>query len=206
MRNVYIVRHGNTFDPGDVVTRVGAHTDLPLSSSGQTQAEQIAAHFLLTEPEGFIASWCSPLERTRQTAETILAMQEDSLPPLETEFLREIDYGPDENKPEDDVIARIGQDALKAWEDKAIPPEGWIVNPQAITQAWANFFTEIAALPSSDERPALVVTSNGIARFALRAAKLNRDDFTLKLKTAAYGVVNVQKDGTATVTDWNIRV
>ena len=45
VRKVYIVRHGNTFDKGDVVTRVGARTDLPLSSSGQTQAEQLAAYF-----------------------------------------------------------------------------------------------------------------------------------------------------------------
>ncbi|MBR9836035.1 MAG: histidine phosphatase family protein, partial [Alphaproteobacteria bacterium] len=28
-RPVYIVRHGNTFDKGDTVTRVGARTDLP---------------------------------------------------------------------------------------------------------------------------------------------------------------------------------
>ena len=44
--DIYIVRHGNTFDKGDVVTRVGARTDLGLSSSGQTQAEALAIHFM----------------------------------------------------------------------------------------------------------------------------------------------------------------
>ncbi|MFZ4686424.1 MAG: histidine phosphatase family protein [Hyphomonadaceae bacterium] len=35
---IFIVRHGNTFDKGDVVTRVGGRTDLPLSTSGSAQA------------------------------------------------------------------------------------------------------------------------------------------------------------------------
>jgi len=44
-RQLFIVRHGNTFDPGDTVTRVGARTDLPLSSSGRAQADALARHF-----------------------------------------------------------------------------------------------------------------------------------------------------------------
>lgn len=206
-RTVYIVRHGNTFDPGDVVTRVGARTDLPLSSSGQTQAEQLAAYFMLREPEGFIAAYCSPLQRTQQTAETILAAQDDALPPLDEEFLREIDYGPDENRPEDEVVARICEDALKAWEEDAVAPPGWGVDPDSIIQSWRDFFGEIAALPSSDPRPALVVTSNGIARFVLKAALVPNDaGFPMKLKTAAFGVVCVDDSGGASVTNWNVRV
>ena len=207
VRKVYIVRHGNTFDKGDVVTRVGARTDLPLSSSGQTQAEQLAAYFMLQEPDGFIVAHSGPLQRTLQTAETILAAQEDALPPLDEEFLREIDYGPDENKPEDEVVARIGDAALKAWEDDAVPPPDWQVDPSAIIGAWRSFFKELADLPDSDARPVLVVTSNGIARFVLKAAAIpSGAEFPLKLKTAAFGVVEVDAEGAASVTDWNIRV
>ena len=43
-----------------------------------------------------------------------------SITPLEA--LREIDYGPDENKPEVDVIARIGEAALDAWEKRRHSP------------------------------------------------------------------------------------
>ena len=83
MTDIYIVRHGNTFDKGDVVTRVGARTDLPLSSSGRAQAEKLAAHFREVAPQGFSAAYCSPLQRTRQTAETILGAY-DKRPDLDT--------------------------------------------------------------------------------------------------------------------------
>ena len=203
-RDIYIVRHGNTFDTGDVVTRVGARTDLPLSKSGQTQAEQLAAHFAFTLPEGFAAATAGPLIRTQETAMTILAMQ-DAPPSLETaDFLREIDYGPDENQPEPAVLARIGQDALKAWETSATPPPGWIVDPDALTEEWRNFFAREAARSADDDRPILAVTSNGVARFALAAAQA-AGSHPLKLRTGAYGVVRVTEGGDAMIQGWDVR-
>lgn len=201
MVRVYIVRHGNTFDAGDMVTRVGARTDLPLSSSGKTQAEKLAGHFGLVEAEGFGEAFVSPLRRTQETAAAILALHDNAPSPEVLEFLREVDYGPDENRPEPDVIARIGEAALQAWEDDAIAPPGWIVDPAALVQGWKDLFVRLGA---SDGSPVLVVTSNGTARFALQAATSD-GSHPLKLKTGAYGVVEVDADGAARVTDWNIR-
>jgi len=105
------------------IHRVGARTDLPLSSSGRAQAEILAAE--LSE-YSFTHAYCSPLMRTQQTAMAIISPEI----PLETlEFLTEIDYGEDENKPESEVIARLGQDMLDLWDLEAIVPEGWHVNP-----------------------------------------------------------------------------
>ena len=119
---LHIVRHGNTFDKGDIVTRVGGRTDLPLSISGRAQAEALARHFAATP---FATARSGPLKRTRETARAILAAQANA-PELTTDlFLREIDYGPDENRPEEDVIARIGREALDAWErDSSRRPAG----------------------------------------------------------------------------------
>ena len=104
---LFIVRHGNTFDKGDIVTRVGGRTDLPLSSSGRTQAKALSDHFA-AQGVRFATARSGPLKRTRETAAAILSA-DPAAPDLLTElFLREIDYGPDENRPEDDVIARIG--------------------------------------------------------------------------------------------------
>ena len=112
---IIVVRHGNTFDKGDVVTRVGGRTDLPLSVSGRVQAEALARHFATT---AFATARSGPLKRTRETAAAILAAQANP-PELTTDlFLREIDYGPDENRPEEEVIARIGKAALDAWNQK----------------------------------------------------------------------------------------
>ena len=45
MARVIICRHGNTFDKGDLVRRVGARTDLALSKSGIKQANFLAEQF-----------------------------------------------------------------------------------------------------------------------------------------------------------------
>ena len=191
---LYIVRHGNTFDKGDVVTRVGGRTDLPLSTSGQAQAEALAKHFAGT---AFATARSGPLKRTRETARAILAAQ-PSAPELTTDlFLREIDYGPDENRPEEVVIARIGHEALEAWERDSIPPPGWRVDPAAIIGNWQEVFSDL----TEEEGDHLIVTSNGIARFALAAANAHRPD--AKLPTGGYGVIELGPD--PVVLHWNLR-
>lgn len=195
---LYIVRHGNTFEKGDVVTRVGGRTDLPLSLSGRAQAEALARHFA-GQGVSFSTARSGPLKRTRETASPILAAQ-TSPPDLLTElFLREIDYGPDENRPEPKVIARIGQAALDAWEKDSIPPSGWRVDPAAIIGNWQELFSDLKA----EEGAHLIVTSNGVARFALAAAGDSRGD--AKLATGAYGVIDLDGAGDATVISWNLR-
>lgn len=195
MARLIIVRHGNTFEKGDVVTRVGGRTDLPLSPSGQAQAEALAQHFAAAP---FATARSGPLKRTRATAAAILAAQV-SPPELLTElFLREIDYGPDENRSEADVIARIGAAALEAWERRSLPPPGWRVDPQALIGNWQELFADLRG-EAGDH---LVVTSNGIARFALVAAGVERDD--AKLVTGAYGIVDLEGEA-ASVRAWNVR-
>ena len=193
---LFIVRHGNTFDKGDTVTRVGGRTDLPLSVSGRAQAEALGRHFASTP---FASARSGPLKRTRETAYAILATQADA-PELATDlFLREIDYGPDENRPEDEVVARIGKPALEAWEHSSVVPPGWRVDPDALIGNWQETFHELANQPGNH----LIVTSNGIARFALNAAGAQRAD--AKLGTAAWGVIVVE-GGEARVEAWNVRV
>ena len=203
MTDLYIVRHGNTFDKGDTVTRVGARTDLPLSQSGLEQAAQLSEEFQHIASDGFARAYCSPLLRTRQTADAILAGRDDA-PDLETlEFLREVDYGPDENQPEETVIARVGAAALQAWDEAAIPPPGWDLDPEKLRAAWRDLFDHLAIADLS--RPVLIVTSNGIARFALDAVTaFSVQPDSIKLKTGAYGRLNVA-DQRITLESWNVR-
>jgi broad specificity phosphatase PhoE len=193
-----IVRHGNTFDPGDVVRRVGGRTDLPLSASGARQVMVLAA--LMRGRFPLLASARSgPLRRTRQTAEAILSVR-DAPPELGTElFLREIDHGPDENQPEADVVARIGREALDQWETRNIPPPGWKVDPDAIIANWQGLLDKVANVPGDH----LVVTSNGIARFALAAAGLDAEG--AKLATAALGLIAHSPHTGWTRAEWNTR-
>ena len=192
---LFVVRHGNTFDKGDTVTRVGGRTDLPLSVSGKAQAEALAKHFASFP---FTTARSGPLKRTRETASAILAAQSNPPELLTDLFLREIDYGPDENRPEDDVIARIGKSALEAWERDSIVPPGWRVDPAAIIGNWQETFHELRDQPGNH----LIVTSNGIARFALHAANAARHD--AKLGTATWGVIVLEGEE-ARVESWNVR-
>jgi len=192
---IFVVRHGNTFDKGDTVTRVGGRTDLALSTSGRGQAEALARHFATTV---FATARSGPLKRTRETAGTILAAQPEPPELLTDLFLREIDYGPDENRPEEEVVTRIGTAALEAWERDAIVPPGWRADPAAIIGNWQELFHELRDQPGNH----LVVTSNGIARFALQAVGETRPD--LKLATAAWGVIVLEGEA-ARVAGWNVR-
>jgi len=166
MTRIVICRHGNTFDKGDVVTRVGARTDLYLSISGKNQAETLARHFSLKDSSyNFEKAFCSPLIRTHQTGDAILQSAHSTNHLKMLHFLTEIDYGVDENKAEEDVIARVGREAIDLWDEKTIPPKGWKVDPASLIQSWKDFF----AKHKQFEGDILVVTSNGIARFALDA-------------------------------------
>ena len=85
--------------------------------------------------------------------------------PVETlSIFNEIDYGPDENQPEDSVIARLGVEAMSAWETSAQVPNGWHVDPQEIIQNWHDFAARL--IQDHAGKTILVVTSNGIARFS----------------------------------------
>lgn len=157
-----IARHGNTFAPGDIITRVGK-TDLPLVDSGLEQGRNIGAYLKKHDLIPDII-FTSDLKRTQQTAEQAVN-EMHAKPFLESlSIFNEIDYGPDENQPEEKVVARLGSDAIKAWDDDAAVPDGWNVNPQKIIHNWRQFSKLIhTEYPGSI---VMVVTSNGIARFA----------------------------------------
>ena len=198
MTRLFIVRHGNTFDPGETVTRVGARTDLSLSASGRAQAARLAGHFAETR---FAAALASPLVRTRETAREILSRRTDSPALLIAPFLTEIDYGPDENQPEEAVAARLGP-ALAAWDRDAAVPVGWLVDVAAIRAGWRGLLSRAAGLP--EDAAALIVTSNGIARFLPDVVEAAPEGLDRKLKTGAWGEVDLT-GGRAEINAWNLR-
>lgn len=169
-----IVRHGNTFAPGEPPRRIGAATDLPLVESGRRQAAALREHFAVLGWH-FDRILASPLKRTRETAALIAPARtiEDA------DWLREVDHGPDEGRTEAEVIARVGVNSLEAWEREAIAPPGWRVDAKARLASWRTVFDR-----GSDETW-LLATSNGAARFALLAL----GEQPAKIRTGAYGVI-----------------
>lgn len=187
-----IVRHGDTFAPGETSRRIGVATDLPLVESGREQARRLGARFA-ERGWRFDRILCSPLRRTRETAEAIRTALTDAPPAESSAFLAEIDHGVDENRPEDAVVARIGAEALAAWDARGIAPPGWTVDREARVAGWRALFVQ------GGSGTTLLVTSNGAARFALLAdPRLMAGACawpSLKLRTGAFGVVRVTDAG-----------
>lgn len=200
-----IVRHGNTFAAGEPARRIGARTDMPLTDAGLAQARALGVHFAGLGWH-FSRVLVSPLQRTMQTARAIMAEQAGSPDSEPCEFLREIDHGPDENRREDEALARVGHLALSDWDEHAVPPPGWIVDENARRAAWAALF---ATPQASDIGPVLLVTSNGAARFALLADPVLEAGVpllpSLKLPTGGYGVIRRSKSGALNVEVWGMR-
>ena len=163
MTTLIIARHGNTFGPDDTVTYVGGKTDLPLADKGFEQAKAIGRYLKDNRLIPDVV-YSSLLHRTYDTAALAIKASGISNPIFQLDIFNEIDYGPDENKTRAEIIARIGEQALIDWDEKSIVPEGWKFDAQTAIQNWINFADHAQA--HDDNETILVVTSNGIARFA----------------------------------------
>jgi probable phosphoglycerate mutase len=199
-----IARHGNTFGPEDTPRRVGGRTDLPLVEKGLAQGRAIGRYL---KENALIPDvvYAASLLRTQQTAREAIRASGITNPIYTLDIFNEIDYGPDENKTEAEVLARIGAQALEDWDKHAKIPEGWAADPDEIIRNWLDFGAQIRA--QGEDETVLVVTSNGIARFA---PHLTGDfahfaaHFPLKLATGALGILRYEGKRWR-VEDWNIK-
>jgi len=203
MTTLIIARHGNTFEKDETPRRVGARTDLPLVESGRAQARALG-HWLKSNGLYPETVHSSQLSRTIETAKIALKEAGYKEPVYPLAIFNEVDYGPDENKTEEDVINRIGQKAINDWDENGVVPDGWNFDPEQCIENWTDFATHI--LHESPEC-VMVVTSNGIARFAPHITgdfEGFRSKHPLKISTGAVCVLKFDH-GKWTVTDWNVK-
>lgn len=180
-KTLIVVRHGNTFEKGETPRRVGAGTDIPLVAKGREQASAVAT-FMARENLRPDRVFAAPLRRTAESAAIIARGLDIAAPVLPAGEFTEIDYGPDENKTEEETAERIGRALLAAdgeggatpetaiergkaaiarWDASGVVPSGWNVDVVKIIRDWRAFADGI--------RPGetvLLVSSNGIIRFA----------------------------------------
>lgn len=181
MKTLIIARHGNTFRKGETPTRVGADTDLELVEEERGRGIGLYLRNKGIIPDRILAA---PLKRTMGTAALAAEALGVSCPVQPDARFIEVNYGPDENKTEDAVKARLGavvaeQEGLnpeqlsaeeldakgaaviELWNAKAIVPPGWQVDVERIQNNWKELTDEIA-----EGETLLCVSSNGTIRFA----------------------------------------
>lgn len=203
-KKIILVRHGNTFGPGDIPTRVGARTDLDLVAKGIEQGRAAGRLIADTITSSVDRVFTSELKRTQQTADAILESVTLVGDRTEDKRFNEVDYGPDENQPEEKVIARIGQSAIDAWDKNAVVPEGWLIDPEKVLGDLKQFLHDIVHDESSNT--ALVVTSNGIARFFVDLIS-NQDEVRskgIKISTGAVCLLEWAENAWF-ATSWNMK-
>lgn len=201
---IVIARHGNTFTKEQTPLRVGARTDLPLV---ETERGTNIGKYLKLRAFYPTVVFSAPLHRTMETARLAIAALNKDIPLIEDNRFIEIDYGPDEAKTEDEVIARIGQKALDDWNSKAVVPVGWKVSVQGIIDAWKEFANEVEE--KYHDKTVLVVSSNGIIRFApYLTGDFDKFAENFNIKVGTGGVCVLEKDDKDTnwvVKDWGIK-
>jgi probable phosphoglycerate mutase len=201
-----VIRHGNTFDAGQTPVRVGLGTDMPLSSSGREQAITLGRYLKISGLRP-VAAFSSELIRTQETAELAFREADISCRIERMEIFNEIDYGPDEGKTEEEVIERIGAEALELWNKSGIVPDGWLFDVGAAVKNWKDF----AAVSESKYRDGVIMvfSSNGIARFAPHLTgdfEKFSEKFKIKMSTGALSIFEKNPgEEYWSVVAWNLR-
>ncbi len=167
-----IARHGNTFTADQTPTRVGAKTDLPLV---EHERGRNIGHYLLHMGIHVDAVMTGPLKRHSETAALVCEVLHFDVFDMQVRHdFNEIDYGPDEDKTEDEVMLRLGEGDMEKgravidkWNADATVPAGWDVDVEGIKQAWRALGEALCESDSSyKDKTTLLVSSNGTMRFA----------------------------------------
>ncbi len=201
---IIIARHGNTFTKDQTPLRVGGRTDLPL-----VETERGANIGKYLKMRGLIPAvvFAAPLKRTTETARLAIAALDKDIPLKSDERFTEIDYGPDEAKTEEEVLARIGQDAMDKWNAEAIVPNGWNVSVESIIKAWKDFANEVER--DYKGKTVMLVSSNGIIRFAPHLTgdfEKFAEEFNIKVGTGGVCILEKEDEDTVwTVTEWGVK-
>lgn len=148
-----LARHGEIDGNGE--RYIGA-TDPPISVRGQVQASALAETVLSFRPD---CCFCSPMLRTRQTAEIVLRPEACGINYLPE--LREVDFGLWEGLSFDEIQARYPELAAD-WANKGVDfgfPEG-----EKIKDFWNRVRAAARLFTSGPEETVLIISHGGVIR------------------------------------------
>ena len=199
---VVLVRHGNTFSPGEQAVWVGARTDLALVEKGRQQAEEVG-NALCRAGMTVSRIFAGPLRRTAETAAIIARIAGIAPEAVVTDRrLVELDYGDWEGLTSDRIRELYGNSDLDGWEQRNAWPFGarWPATKSEVVARLLAFFGELPP-PTHANAVNVVVSSNGI--FRLLAEALGFSSGAGKMATGNISLIMRAADGTWHVERWN---
>lgn len=201
---VVLVRHGNTFSPGEAAVWVGARTDLALVVKGRRQAEEVANQ-LGRAGMTINTIFAGPLRRTAETAAIIAGIAGIAPESIVTDRrLTEIDYGDWEGLTSDDIRRRYGSSEIDGWEHNNEWPQAanWPATKREVVARVLAFFEGLSPQsPGHGNAIDVVVSSNGI--FRLFAETLGLPTTASKMATGNVSLLTRSADDRWQVERWN---
>jgi len=203
MIRLILVRHGNTFETGQIAVQIGARTDMPLTEKGRKQAGDIA-RFLQMEQIHPAAIYRGPLKRQIETAQII--GKPFRLEGIAESVLTEIDYGTWEGLEAESIRSKWPSEysewaASARWAERIFGGD----HPLPAIERWIDHLKKTHQ--SGDT--IIGVSSYGLIRYFYALWK-NHWDFlvskkqieTLKVKTGHFCELLLLEDGVE-IRKWN---
>ncbi len=208
-----LVRHGNTFAPGDRIVWVGKGQDLPLVQSGQAQAEAFGQSL---RAAGWLPTATVSGGLKRQVEHLEICSPPGSPTPVRIEALDEVDYGHWGGLTTEEITERFGADEVTAWNERSVWPQqaGWPETEAEVRSRVHAFLAEVATGKYGER--VLACSSNGLLRWFLDAVPGALDAAlaagTFKVKTGGVGRLELDTNAAEAgatpewaVTLWNER-
>ena len=201
--NLYLLRHGNTFDEKFPPVWAGSKEDFPLVARGLEQANEAASYFK-SRDLSFSKIFASPLKRTQKTAEIIKDVLEQDIEISTSSYLNEIDYGKWGGKTNLEVKELGFEVEQDNWNEKSSwPPNAdWFPSENKCMEEVMQFNRDLISSPSNMNKNILIVSSNGRLRYFLKLIdnefekRIVGKDF--KMKTGALSLVSFE------ASKWNL--
>lgn len=190
MLELYFLRHGQTAS-SRANTFCGSGLDIPLTSEGEEMGRAFAEYY---KNEKWQTIYCSPLQRTRRTAEMIAG---GGNVPIEPESnLREIAYGAWEGKTVEEVDQEYHDEHLSWIADPAwYPPTN---GEQATTVARRGMEVVQGIREKFEDGKVLIVSHKATIRIilcSLIGIDVGRYRYRLSCPTGSVSVVRFEEHG-----------
>lgn len=209
MIRLILLRHGNTFEAGQIPTQVGSRSDLPLTIQGCEQAEHFS-RYLVAEGISPKAIYAGTLKRQIKTAQIISKHLyiEDKVH-LNEIALTEIDYGAWEGLTSEEIHTKWPEQ-YDSWTTEAKWADGVFGGTlEKHLLGIKQFLDHLRKVYTSGDM-VVAVTSNGLMRFFYSFQKTEwqhlvheRQMEKLKVKTGHFCELHIFNDSIK-IKSWNL--
>ncbi len=208
--NLYIARHGNTFESNQIPVMVGKKTDLKLTKKGREQAENLGAYFKDGQIE-FDAIFSGELLRQKEFAQIVSRQINHTSSVVNSSALDEVDYGTWEGLEPSQIKD------IDSWSKKGIWPDAFNEKEEDKVEKILNFITTLRN-QFEDGSNIFAVSSNGIIRQFTKFSEVSNSETTwsrlseasaiekLKVATGNYCKIEIQAFNLSIdLNNWNLK-